>query len=338
MAWIDQAIGSAKDYGRRLWQWFLALSFWKRALISSFLGAFAGSTILGFINRYALFYYCYTQEIRIPVEGVPYLDLAVSLLSFAFIALALISTFVVHGVWIYFANSIRVITDNAPVHVRWIKIILTVAAAIAIVYSLFIDWPREDGPIAIRSILYFSVHTVALIVLSVEAILASLSLSQAGRLSKNNVNLRLVAVGCTVGIGILGIVVALFQPGFYSAFLREIKFGGGLPVEVEYRSGDNSKESLSGHLFVSTNEGVFLRDEYGSRAEIPRERISKITYLPDYVITYGSPSGGGGSGPGGSEESSSFLADEMDSKLVPAKEKGDGEEASIEDEESDAVE
>lgn len=83
------ALKKIKEFSIALKDAFYALSFWKRAIISSFLGAVAGSSFLGFINRYALYWYAYTRGCRVPVEGVPYLDLAVSLLSFALLLVTL---------------------------------------------------------------------------------------------------------------------------------------------------------------------------------------------------------------------------------------------------------
>ena len=42
-------------------QWFWALPLWKRVIMTSLIGSFGGSTIVGFINKYALYYYAINQ-------------------------------------------------------------------------------------------------------------------------------------------------------------------------------------------------------------------------------------------------------------------------------------
>jgi len=50
--------------------------------LGSLLGVFTGSTILGFISQYGLFYFAFHHGARIPVEGLDVLSPAVTLFSF----------------------------------------------------------------------------------------------------------------------------------------------------------------------------------------------------------------------------------------------------------------
>jgi len=86
--------------------WISNLSLWFKLLLGSLLGALGGSTFVGFINIYAVYNYAYHFGARIPVEGVPYLNFAVSVVSFAFLFVSLICATLVYGGLLLIAHTL----------------------------------------------------------------------------------------------------------------------------------------------------------------------------------------------------------------------------------------
>ncbi len=100
------------EYYIYLKTWFWALPVWKRAILSSIIGAIGGSSIIGFFNTYALYYHALCQGFRVPIEGVEYINLAVSLMSFAIIIVSVLGTIILYQTFNVLTYSIlRVISS-----------------------------------------------------------------------------------------------------------------------------------------------------------------------------------------------------------------------------------
>lgn len=75
-----------------------------KLLISSFLGAVGGAGFMGFISEYATYIYALNYGIRLPVEGVPYLKIAITTSSFMLLFFSGLSFFAIYLVLILVKN------------------------------------------------------------------------------------------------------------------------------------------------------------------------------------------------------------------------------------------
>ena len=73
---------------------YAALSVLFKLLISSSIGILAGASFIGFISEYATYYYAISYGVRLPVEGVPYLSITITLISIL-ILVSSITTFAI---------------------------------------------------------------------------------------------------------------------------------------------------------------------------------------------------------------------------------------------------
>jgi len=254
--------------------WFWALPIWKRAILSSFLGAIGGSSIIGFFNRYALYYHAFKQGFRLPIEGVEYINFAISLLSFAFIIISIFGTIIIYSTLNTIAEAFTKLFAKSTKFGKGktLKIITMISqvSIIAIGIIAFSDKLFKQFAELIRPEFSLTASTIVGISLIVITI---------GYLFANNESGRKQFTLTVVFIGISLLTVSLFNQSVYKSFLKNIKYGGDLPVKVEYRKADNTASELSGNLLIKTNHTLTIRNPINKNIEeIPIERISKIIY------------------------------------------------------------
>ena len=110
------------------------LSIGFKLILSSILSALGGATFIGVLSEYATYYYSYSFGIRIPTEGVPYLSVLTSSLSFfvlfcsgifffiiyyffkyvGYVAYASFSLFRLNNLFIFIATKLRVLDFFLP--------------------------------------------------------------------------------------------------------------------------------------------------------------------------------------------------------------------------------
>lgn len=259
-------------------KWFWALPVWKRAILSSFIGAFGGSSIVGFFNRYALYWHALQKGFRVPVEGVEYLDLAVSLLSFAFIF-----TSVVGSVLIYYfmdqvgdvVSKILVGTEDSKKRSMAKRITILIQALTPIL--IFLGEMISDLP-KIMEELKFDGDEFGLIKTIAAAVVTPIALLLIGYILQNKESRKKAFTLVLVIVALTGITFSLFNQSVYGYFLYKIGYGGERNVVVEYRTADNTQAVQDGSLMIKTSSSVTIRSTLGLH-EIPNERISKLTYL-----------------------------------------------------------
>lgn len=266
-----------KSYWNLVLTWFWTLPVWKRVVFSSIIGAFGGSSIVGFFNKYALYYHAFRQGFRIPVEGVEYVSLAVSLLSFAFIITSIIGTISIYYILNLLAYSFTNIFASAASEELKEKITKRVMVLQIILGGIgsFLGFTVKFWSIEIRKIEMAEVQPSLLAFLTV--IFTVLFI---GFILKSNDNHRKIFTLSVVFTGVLVITLSLFNQNVYKSFLKSIKYGGEIPVRIEYRKADDTATLISGNLLLKTNSTITLRNlVLGNVEEIPFERVSKITYL-----------------------------------------------------------
>lgn len=289
---MTETIQRVRLVTKRVVNWFLGLSTLQRSIIISLIGAFNISLVFGAVNSLALYIYAYSENIRFPVEGVPYVRVAIVTTTFYSFALggAVAAIFWSFYRWL---EGLSQAEASPPIEkfTRWLAIIAPLIGLLATSTGLVrvlahlagativtplpnIGDYREDLAIGLREAM-LTTTTALVAAVSAMALWAALKTLRHRRLRISPYSLA----GFGLGIVIPAIAV-VFHPQIYGTFLREIGFGGGTPVRVSYRSTDGQVEEISGGLLLMTNTNIVLRVEPGDGAtEIPRDRISKIDYL-----------------------------------------------------------
>lgn len=258
-------------------KWFWSLPVWKRAILTSFIGALGGSSIIGFFNKYALYYHAYRQKFRIPVEGVEYLDLAVTLVSFAIILTSIIGTITIYYFLNLFADFFTqiIVRKGSEETKRKTKLVIMISQFLipmSIVFlGRFIANFLGKETASMKSLEIIKIASVIISFFTIFFI--------GYTLSKNENHRKAFTLGM-VAFGIGLITASLFNQKLYSNFLKTIHYGGRIPIRVEYRKADNTESVTEGNLLIRTNSGITLANSDNSfHEEIPVERVSKIIFI-----------------------------------------------------------
>ena len=278
----------------RLQTYLLSLSTAKRLAVYWIAGVLGGSSLLGIASEYATYWYAFQSGIRPPVEGIPYLAATVvlasvivtSLVSSAFfLTRAGIGVFV-HGMHQTIAGYLAMPADYWDWSMKWRKrkqptpqffqdlkkapeelsqmpfrrafsIVAVIAALFSSLgYIAARNDPKTD-PFLLAAGLSFTTLLVGLTLWKKEV---------------------LQAVSALSAIGFYGYALALmFTPSAYATFLREIHFGGEIPVQVVLQEPSDVIEMT---LFLRSRDALIGRiaDSTGT-TEIPLQRVRQIVYL-----------------------------------------------------------
>ncbi|WP_046756626.1 hypothetical protein [Kordia jejudonensis] len=119
--------------------WYLNESTLVKATISIVLSAIGGSSIFTLINNYALYYHAYRQGFRIPVEGVEYINLAISLLGICLVILSIVGSWILFYLLYGLNKFINTILKKKSLYLLSIIFVL----AISITISIFLKVENE---------------------------------------------------------------------------------------------------------------------------------------------------------------------------------------------------
>lgn len=281
---------------------------WKRAILTSIIGATGGSSIIGFFNKYALYYHATVEGFRVPMEGVEYLSLAISLFSFAIILTSILGTILFFNLLIANAKlgsniiklmSSKSINNNLAAAIFVGQIIFLVGS---LVYTIDLSDIKYDRLLKLGS----AAAGFLAIIAGVLTIFLKLTIKRKSKKLDSNIQAKDLfrtfisfsdkiiennlfekvlnhsmlkkATLVFVLMCIVGLTTLLFNQSVYTQFLNTIKYGGGLAIEVEYRKADNTEDTIEGSLLIRTNSSLTLRNIKGEIEEIPNERISKIIW------------------------------------------------------------
>jgi hypothetical protein len=258
-------------------KWFWALPVWKRAILSSVIGAIGGSSVIGFFNKYALYYHALRQNFRVPVEGVEYLDLAVTLLSFALLTVSILGTIMIYSTVNFTSNLVVKVFAKTASSTRALN--LKSIFSIVQVLAIGITISTLLGGITFKQYLDdldpgFDLSNLMLFIFSALSLIILL-----GFIFVRKEQARKIFTLVSVLIGVSLLTGSLFNQTIYKGFLKKIKYGGEIPIQIEYRKADNTQSLTKGLLLIKTNKSVTLRNiDSKNVEEIPIDRISKIIY------------------------------------------------------------
>ena len=266
--------------------WRVALS-----LLMIFL---AGPALLGLISEYATYWYAIDENVRPPVEGIPYLSATVTLASLALALSVSLMFFLSRLVVMYLVGSViislegytkvpsiiinllkKVFTfeshsveqafeqiNNLPAEFRKLKgvniLIISLLGFLLVLGLSFWQLPEQGMVKAIEKTTYISVY-LTIVILS---------------LWRKYV-MNILAVIAAIAFYIFSISL-LFNHQYYSLFLNYTGFGGGQKITLELKADSSpvemklilrSKDWFIGHSLSS-----------GETIEVPQHVVKSIKY------------------------------------------------------------
>ncbi|MEZ8196849.1 hypothetical protein [Vibrio cortegadensis] len=261
---------------------FFKVNFAIRFAILSFLGALGGSSYIGFISEFASYYYAWDLGFRIPAEGMTYLKLTVSALSFIAISLGVLVFSLVYFIgqlvlWYVYKSKFGI---N----------VLGVGVGVGIDFSDFLP--------ALRIVTLKKILPIALIMSLISGVVGFVAPIYDETITINNYVLSLIAfVGMFFFIiilwntkallifsGIFSLVVGvvipniLFDSDTYAYLLRQLKYGGGIEVKISPSYSKSSESSESFKLLLRTSSSLILLNKTHEILEVPHTKINTISY------------------------------------------------------------
>lgn len=269
---------------------FVDLSLGIKLLIGSIIGALGGSTFIGFISEYATYYFAYYHGARLPVEGVPYLKLAVTLVSLAIFG----GTLLCFGVMYWILRQLLAMTVHYARSLPWVReedlplealplrryILVGLPAVLVATLPIFLSFTIQSFEVTpAESVWWVPAGMSPRWFVLVGYLATALVLVVLARKPKGvkwfMTSLSLVLV--------VGISASLFTPTVYGEFLRGIRFGGGIEVVVS-RNCDglpDCRNLETGYLLLRTREAAILyRERSAMYVEIPTNQIRSYEYMP----------------------------------------------------------
>ncbi|MGR5280585.1 hypothetical protein [Photobacterium damselae] len=225
---------------------------WRKLALVSFMGMLGGSTFVAFINKYAVYNYMLAYGARLPLEGVQFLDVAVSVMSFLVVFASLLSLFFAYGFMSLLANTLHKIFSYFLMKKRAVSILSKmIASIIAAFISSFIsifDFVAQifGFEVTMKNDVLPATDIQSLLVYSlIIAVFISLLVYKRA--------IKYFSICLTIASFVF-ISVSLFDATKYSTFLNEIQYGGGVPVKVILKD----KSEINGNLIISTRDSMIL--------------------------------------------------------------------------------
>ena len=234
---------------------------WIKLALASVIGVLGGSGFITFLNKYAIYNYAVSYGGRLPVENVPYIDVAISVLSFAFLAISLISALLAYGLLTYIAEVLHKNFESLPqTIIKMLSGIITSVIA-AIVSGAFKLLQNENLSISIQAV---NIEFIT-IVLGAGILLGALIIWKS----------LIRPFALLTSIALISLVAhKLFDAENYASFLREIQYGGGVAVTLVLKSGEET-----GHLFLTTETTIIIwSPNESSFIETPLTNINEIKF------------------------------------------------------------
>jgi hypothetical protein len=238
---------------------------WIKLALGSLVGILGGSSFITFINKYAIFNYTTSFGGRLPAESVPYIDVAVSILSFAFLTISFVSALLIYGLLTFIAGLIHKKFERIPEPITKVLSGILTSVIISLASGLF-SYINKNGS-HVLDFITADFFNSSLIVLLLSAVFAALLIWKS--------LIRWFSLLATLSL-ILTVTTSLFDAKNYSSFLREIQYGGGVSTTIVYNS---EKSTISGALFLTTNSNNIIWDSNNATfVEIPTNSINKMVF------------------------------------------------------------
>ncbi len=234
---------------------------WLKLAIASLVGVLGGSSFITFLNKYAIYNYSVSYGARLPAESVPYIDVSISILSFAFLTISLVSALLIYGLLTIIAEKLHQRFKNLPEMV--VKIFSGIITSfIASGASALFSYLSKGGEFP-----SFDLINSGIIIISLGILLTSLIVWK-----------RLIRpFSLLASLALISLVAyKLFDANNYASFLREIQYGGGVPVTLV---SNKENEITNGYLFLTTKTtSVVWSPKNEEYIELPISSLKQIHF------------------------------------------------------------
>ncbi len=267
---------------------FLELSLPIKIFVSSLTLLIAGPGFLYILTEYATYFYIVSLGIRPPFEGVAYLSATVAFLSLVLALCAavifIITRFVIGGIGaqiVDFIKSISLLFDEGlrEYHREGGKLFHKLS---------FSNYVGSIEKLPFKSVIGLAFVFFLLILGIVNIVGVSPEADAKGvimyfTLYTTIALFTLWSKAFSLGIAIIFVLLFyissinfLLDSERYKEFLQIVGYGGGIPIEVEYKN-DSIDKSLK--LVIRTSTSLLAeQNKVGKYVEIPIENIKKIIY------------------------------------------------------------
>lgn len=259
-------------------------------LILLILKSTAASFVLGLFAPVATAVYAMRYGFRVPVEGVPFLTITISTWSFIGFALTLsilsgtyyiiVQLDVLDKLFAIYNDAI----DTFSLKRRTISIgtrnRLLIIPSLILITTLFI-FPLVFIIVLIKASAptFLAIFISVIVTMYFILFMISTMASATGRI---DVNIQLILAP----IVILFMVVSLFVPDTYGSFLRVIRYGGGIEINIDIGNGPDTNRT-DGYLLIQNNEVVILLlKDRKTVVEVPVRHIEKKSFSisPNWIM------------------------------------------------------
>ncbi|MBM4864716.1 hypothetical protein HYO48_22120 [Vibrio parahaemolyticus] len=227
---------------------------WIKLSLLSFMGMLGGTTVVAFINKYAIYNYMLAYGARLPLEGVDFLDVAVSVMSLITVLISLCSVLLIYFLLSYIASVLHKFFSNFSSKAELLKVLSNVLVSL-LAATLSIVTPYINDILLKLDIFESTNITISKSVPTSSFITSVIVFFIIIFLLVYKPAIKYFAIAFTF-CGFSLISVSLFNADKYSNFLNEIKYGGGIPVVAKL--SDDSK--VSGSLIINTKSSLVLWD------------------------------------------------------------------------------
>lgn len=253
-------------------KWIFCLSPWQKIILSTLVSSISGSSLVACFNIFALYYYAINKEIRIPFEGVEFMALVMGLLTFSVLLIITLGYLILSWLVEGFVKSFSSHDEFSNL----VKILYRKSALyrIAFIFSMY-------GAIFLKNYLgaLFLPLPDFLLTINALAIQSTIETLIITGSFITNYDKRKKFVFLLVSISVCTIFLLLLNQTVYGKFLALAKYGGEVPVQIEYSKMGNRDGLISGLLLLKTRKNVIVKNiSSDTISEIPIDRISKIEY------------------------------------------------------------
>lgn len=282
--WLGVSKGKMKPlvYVHKIVVWFSELSLPVKLVTGGLAAVLTGSGYLGFLSEYATYWYSFQSNIRLPLEGIPYLRVAVTTSAFLISLLASVVFIIIYIFGYLVLNLITFFDRQMPVEngVRFLEKYRSLPS-------------RKFYILATISVVFVSVIVFAIVQFSEliqgesaysNFIVLGMPVMAATQyaLMRNPKSLRWISSIFSLVI-VVGAPVYIFNFDQQGEILKTLGYGGGIPMEIEYRKdvgGLNSR--IAGRLILRTSSAIFLKgNDSADVVELQLSAIKSIKYIDE---------------------------------------------------------
>lgn len=253
---------------------FSQLSLVIKIAISTLASTFAGAGFIGFVSEYATYYYAISNSVRLPVEGVPYLQMTITLISVAVLC-SIIFLLLIFSFYFYLTGLVfkHVVSRDLS---KPVKIILFSISMLPLLVSIVLIFAFFYSVTSVSShYVYFKVVPIKngidqyIPYITMLALLLLISLGFYIYPKTKNIFISL-----TILVSSLAFSFSLFNADLYTYLLQKTKMGGGYEITIKTK-----EKTVTKKLFLITKENIMLyNDEMTEVVEIPKNNIQEYSY------------------------------------------------------------